>query len=97
MSIICLVHGSTHDANCWELLAPEVDKLGHSVLRSQLPTDKPEAGGSRLRLRDFGNRFPRDTFELTSNRPITLYRERCTISSANLCRHCVRPLGYNSP
>jgi pimeloyl-ACP methyl ester carboxylesterase len=47
MSLICLIHGSTQDARCWELLAPELKKLGHSILHPQLPTDEPEAGSSR--------------------------------------------------
>lgn len=47
MSLFCLVHGSTQDARCWNLLAPELEKHGHTVLRVTLPTDDPLADTNR--------------------------------------------------
>jgi pimeloyl-ACP methyl ester carboxylesterase len=46
MSLICLVHGSTQNSSCWDLLIPELDRLGHSTVRPDLPTDEPEASGT---------------------------------------------------
>jgi pimeloyl-ACP methyl ester carboxylesterase len=47
MSLFCLVHGSTQDARCWDLLVPELEKRGHRVVRVQLPTDQKEADANR--------------------------------------------------
>jgi pimeloyl-ACP methyl ester carboxylesterase len=47
MSTFCLVHGSTQDARCWDLLSPELQKLGHQIICTRLPTDEPEAGAER--------------------------------------------------
>ena len=44
MSLYCLVHGSTQNAACWNLLAPELERRGHRTVRAELPTDEPEAG-----------------------------------------------------
>ncbi len=38
-----LVHGAWHGAWCWELLAPELDSLGHRTLTVDLPSDDPAA------------------------------------------------------
>jgi pimeloyl-ACP methyl ester carboxylesterase len=43
MSLFCLVHGSTQDARCWDLLVPELDKYGHRAVRAELPTDETRA------------------------------------------------------
>ena len=45
MSKFCLVHGSTQNAECWDLLIPALEKFGHRILRMNLPTDKREASG----------------------------------------------------
>ena len=47
MSLFCLVHGSTQDARCWGLLAPELEKRGHSTVRAHLRCDDPEANTLR--------------------------------------------------
>jgi pimeloyl-ACP methyl ester carboxylesterase len=39
-----LVHGSYHGAWCWDLLAPELRRLGHRVLAVDLPISDPKAG-----------------------------------------------------
>jgi pimeloyl-ACP methyl ester carboxylesterase len=39
-----LVHGAYHGAWCWELLSPELEKRGHSVLTVDLPIGDPKAG-----------------------------------------------------
>lgn len=41
-----LVHGAYHGAWCWELLAPELEKRGHSVLTVDLPITDPKAGAA---------------------------------------------------
>lgn len=43
MRLFCLIHGSTQDARCWDLLAPELEKRGQRVVRTSLPTDNPDA------------------------------------------------------
>jgi pimeloyl-ACP methyl ester carboxylesterase len=47
MSTFCLVHGSTQDACCWNLLAPELEKRAYQIVRPALPTDEPTAGVER--------------------------------------------------
>lgn len=47
MSLFCLVHGSTQDARCWDLLAPELERRGHRIVRAELPTDEAQADSSR--------------------------------------------------
>lgn len=39
-----LVHGIAHGAWCWELLEPELARLGHRTLTVDLPVDDPAAG-----------------------------------------------------
>jgi len=46
MSLFCLVHGSTQNASGWELLAPELARLGHESMRVSLPTDCPDASAT---------------------------------------------------
>ena len=41
-----LVHGAYHGAWCWELLAPELEKRGHSVLTVDLPIGDTNAGAA---------------------------------------------------
>lgn len=43
MKLFCLIHGSTQDARCWDLLAPELERRGQRVVRASLPTDNPAA------------------------------------------------------
>jgi len=43
MSLFCLVHGSTQSVSGWDLLVPELRKLGHEILTPELPADRPEA------------------------------------------------------
>lgn len=47
MSLFCLVHGSTQDARCWDLLVPELEKCGQRVVLAKLPTHEPEAETGR--------------------------------------------------
>lgn len=46
MSLFCLVHGSTQNASCWDLVAPELKERGHDVVCPQLPTNLPEASAT---------------------------------------------------
>jgi pimeloyl-ACP methyl ester carboxylesterase len=46
MSLFCLVHGSTQDPSGWNLLVPELQKLGHDSILVDLPTDQPQAGAT---------------------------------------------------
>lgn len=39
----CLVHGSFHGSWCWELLRPELEKLGHKTTAVHLPFDRKSA------------------------------------------------------
>jgi pimeloyl-ACP methyl ester carboxylesterase len=43
---IALVHGSYHGAWCWDLLRPELEKLGHSVITMDLPISEPGLGAA---------------------------------------------------
>ena len=40
-----LVHGSYHGGWCWELLVPELERLGHRAIAVDLPISEPRAGG----------------------------------------------------
>jgi pimeloyl-ACP methyl ester carboxylesterase len=39
-----LVHGSYHGGWCWELLVPELERLGHRAIAVDLPISEPRAG-----------------------------------------------------
>ena len=43
---IALVHGSYHGAWCWDLLRPELERLGHHVIAVDLPVSDPAFGAS---------------------------------------------------
>jgi pimeloyl-ACP methyl ester carboxylesterase len=43
-STFALVHGAWHDASCWDLLAPLLEREGHRVVAPDLPCDDPDAG-----------------------------------------------------
>ena len=43
---IALVHGSYHGAWCWDLLAPELERLGHNVITVDLPISDPTLGAA---------------------------------------------------
>jgi pimeloyl-ACP methyl ester carboxylesterase len=43
---IALVHGSYHGAWCWELLTPELERLGHRVVAMDLPISDPTLGAA---------------------------------------------------
>jgi len=43
---IVLVHGSYHGAWCWDLLTPELQRLGHSVTSVELPVSDRTAGAT---------------------------------------------------
>ena len=43
---IALVHGSYHGAWCWDLLRPELERLGHRVIAMDLPISDPAAGAA---------------------------------------------------
>jgi len=47
MSLFCLVHGSTQNAACWDLLVPKLERRGHDVVRMNLPTNESEASATR--------------------------------------------------
>ncbi len=47
MSLFCLVHGSTQNASGWAMLVPELQRRGHRAICVKLPTDEPEAIGTR--------------------------------------------------
>lgn len=47
MSLFCLVHGSTQNAEGWRLLIPELEIRGHKTLAVNLPTDEPQASATR--------------------------------------------------
>jgi pimeloyl-ACP methyl ester carboxylesterase len=40
---IALVHGNYHGAWCWDLLTPELERLGHRVIAVDLPITDPAA------------------------------------------------------
>jgi pimeloyl-ACP methyl ester carboxylesterase len=41
---IALVHGNFHGAWCWDLLRPELERLGHRVFTMDLPISDPTCG-----------------------------------------------------
>src|SRR6266705_1285939 len=41
-----LVHGSYHGPWCWDLLRPELERLGHRVTCPELPIGDPATGGA---------------------------------------------------
>ena len=43
---IVLVHGSYHGAWCWDLLRPELERLGHRVITMDLPISDPALGAA---------------------------------------------------
>jgi pimeloyl-ACP methyl ester carboxylesterase len=43
---IALVHGSYHGAWCWDLLVPELERLGHRVTTIDLPISDPALGAA---------------------------------------------------
>lgn len=47
MTTFGLVHGAFHGAWCWADLAAELESRGHRVLTVDLPSEDPDAGGSR--------------------------------------------------
>ncbi len=47
MSTFVMVHGAFHGAWCWDLLRPELERLGHDVVAMDLPIEDPSAGNVR--------------------------------------------------
>ncbi len=47
MSLFCLIHGSSQNAQGWKLLIPELENRGHQVLTVSLPTSEPRASATR--------------------------------------------------
>ena len=43
---IALVHGSYHGAWCWDLLRPELERLGHRVITVDLAISDPSLGAA---------------------------------------------------
>lgn len=43
---IALVHGNYHGAWCWDLLRPELERMGHRVFTMDLPSSTPGAGAA---------------------------------------------------
>ncbi len=44
---IVAIHGAFHGAWCWDLLRPELARLGHDLVAVDLPTDDPAAASER--------------------------------------------------
>ena len=42
MAEIMLVHGAMHGAWCWDLLRPELERLGHRTHAIDLPIESPD-------------------------------------------------------
>jgi Alpha/beta hydrolase family len=47
MSVFGLIHGSTQNASGWARLVPQLQNQGHAAICVNLPTDEPEASGTR--------------------------------------------------
>jgi hypothetical protein len=47
MRLFCLVHGSTQNPSCWDLLIPELERRGHHAVCPDLPVDEPDASALR--------------------------------------------------
>jgi pimeloyl-ACP methyl ester carboxylesterase len=47
MSLFCLVHGSTQNASCWDMLISELERRSHEVVRMNLPANEPDASATR--------------------------------------------------
>jgi hypothetical protein len=47
MSLFCLVHGSTQNAEGWRLLVSELEHAGHETLCVTLPNSEPAASATR--------------------------------------------------
>ena len=47
MSTFCLVNGSTQNPECWRLLVPELEKLGHRAIMPSLPVNEPNSSATR--------------------------------------------------
>lgn len=47
MSLFCLVHGSAQGPSGWDLLVPQLAKLGHETVCADLPTNEPDASATR--------------------------------------------------
>src|SRR2546423_5096497 len=47
MATFALVHGAWHGGWGWDLLRPELERLGHRVVSVALPCDDPGAGCAR--------------------------------------------------
>ena len=47
MSLFCLIHGSSQNAQGWKLLIAELENRGHQVLAVNLPTSDPQASATR--------------------------------------------------
>jgi pimeloyl-ACP methyl ester carboxylesterase len=43
---LVLVHGNYHGGWCWDLVAPELERLGHRVIAVDLPIGDPTAGAA---------------------------------------------------
>jgi hypothetical protein len=46
VTAIVLVHGSYHGAWCWDRLAPELERIGHTVTAVELPISDPASGAA---------------------------------------------------
>jgi len=42
MTTVVLIHGSTQNASCWDLVRPHLEERGHQVIAPELPADQPE-------------------------------------------------------
>jgi pimeloyl-ACP methyl ester carboxylesterase len=46
MVSIVLIHGSTQNASCWDLVRPHLTSAGHEIFIVELPADQPDATAS---------------------------------------------------
>jgi pimeloyl-ACP methyl ester carboxylesterase len=47
MSFFCLIHGSTQNATCWDLLIPELQRRDQEIVRINLPINEPDSSATR--------------------------------------------------
>jgi pimeloyl-ACP methyl ester carboxylesterase len=47
MSFFCLIHGSTQNATCWDLLIPELERRDQKIVRINLPINEPDSSATR--------------------------------------------------
>lgn len=48
MASIALIHGSTQNATCWDLVRPHLESRGHTTVAIELPADRPDLTATEL-------------------------------------------------